>query len=454
MGWGIGILAKEVVPILILVVGLVFAFIALGGNVRWALVFYIFLLPLTNVWEKMQSVPVGKDLNDILLITMCLGWFVGTGMRKVKLLEPSLLNKISIILILYTYLSLWRGYFYLHYFTPFDISDARLQDCKNFIILPILYFLTANNITDKKWVWRTVVVMAVSMLIVSFYTMREVSWFGGLVSRSKIGGTFQFLGPNEVAAFLNQYTILFISLFFGMKRKLPKILLLGIICSSLYCIIFLFSRGAYLALVVGALFLFSLKKRVLLIPLLLIVICWKVVLPQDVIKRIEMTVNEHGQLEESAESRLIIWQQSWLLFKENPVFGVGFHVFRSLGFELGDTHNIYMKILAEQGVIGFLIFIILIIMFLKQGWRLYVRAGDPLIKALGLGFVTCILVLIVNNLFGNRWVHTQISGFLWVFAGLVVRLNAIEQPAYEADLKGKQKKEKKRLYGYGDPERL
>jgi O-antigen ligase len=98
-----------------------------------------------------------------------------------------------------------------------------------------------------------------------------------------------------------------------------------------------------------------------------------------------------------------------------------------LNLDLGDTHNIYVKILTEQGLVGFLIFVFLVICFMKEGFSLYQKGDDDLSKALGLGLGICMFVLAVNNMFGDRWSYFELSGYLWIFAGLVARLNVLAE---------------------------
>ena len=113
------------------------------------------------------------------------------------------------------------------------------------------------------------------------------------------------------------------------------------------------------------------------------------------------------------------------IFKENSMVGIGFGVFRTLGYDLGDTHNIYVKILVEQGLVGLLIFLLVILAFMIEGFRLYKKGDDDFSKGLGLGLFVCMFVLSVNNFFGDRWSYFELSGYLWIFAGLVARLNII-----------------------------
>ena len=138
-----------------------------------------------------------------------------------------------------------------------------------------------------------------------------------------------------------------------------------------------------------------------------------------------MTKDEEGQLESSAQYRIEIWERSVEIAEKNPVLGVGFNTFPYLGFSLADTHNIYIKVLAEQGVIGLLLILLILFLAIQNGWKLYKHADDSFLKGLGLGFVICTIVIIITNMFGDRWSYVPLAGFFWIFLALVVRGNLI-----------------------------
>ncbi len=427
MGLGIIAALKNLAPIIFYLGGIILFLRAITGKVQWTLLCVVFLLPLRNVVEKLQEYPLGNQFLDILIFSLIVGWFVSSLGQKEKLLENAPINAIAIFLILYTFVSLIIGAQYLGLDGFFDISDPRVQSWKNFCLLPVLYFITVNTVQNKRDVWRVFTVMCLAMVLMGYYASSQVSWFSSLLSRGKISGTFQFLGPNEVAAFYNEYTIILLSVYFFMKKGVKKTLLLLLILLNAYCMMFMYSRAAYLAAAVGLFLLFAFKKKWLLVPLLLIALFWQVALPEKAVQRFEGTTNEYGQIEDSAERRLLIWDKGIELFSENSAVGIGYGVFARLGYDLGDTHNIYIKILVEQGIIGMFIFVILIFAFLAEGFRLYRNGDDDLSKGLGLGFAICVFVLLVNNIFGNRWSYLELSGYLWIFAGLVARLNIISR---------------------------
>jgi O-antigen ligase len=413
---------KSLAPLSLYALGIAAFFAGLTGRVQWTLLLVTLLLPLRNVVEKLQMYPGGTQYLDLLFFSMILGWLFSSSEKK-PLFDRSSLNGPAIFLILYTTFSLMYGSFSLTGVPSVDPGDPRVQDWKNFCLLPVLFFLTLNNIQDKTWMWRMFWVMCFSIMIMGYYTSTQITWFSSLTSRAKISGTFQFLGPNEVAAFINQCTIILMGVFFFMKRSRNKLLLLALILLNIYCIIFLYSRAAYIGLAIGMFVLFAFKKRLLLIPLILVGLLWQVVLPAKAIERIKETKNEYGELDESSERRIVMWEVGLQHFSESPIVGIGYGVFRHLGLDLEDTHNIYIKLMVEQGTIGLLIFFIVVFCFIYEGFQLYQKGEDDLSKGLGLGFMACMFTLMVNNFFGDRWAYFELSAYIWIFAGLVSRLN-------------------------------
>jgi len=128
--------------------------------------------------------------------------------------------------------------------------------------------------------------------------------------------------------------------------------------------------------------------------------------------------------ESSVAVRLDLWNHAVRLFERNPIFGTGFG-----GFELSlpknaefkDTHNLYLKILSEQGVIGLSLLLLVFFMALRSGQKLYRKAQTPFQKGLGFGFLGCTVAFIVTNMFGDRWSYFVLGDYFWIVWGLVDR---------------------------------
>ncbi len=421
MGFGILSTIKGLAPLSLYLIGILCFLAGLLGKGRWSLLLVTFLVPLRNIIDRIQAYPVGTHFLDMLILGAMISWFLEAIQHKRQLFAPSSLNFIAVMMVAYTFLTLLLGTHYLTGFFSISLADERVKDWKNFCLMPLLFFVTLNLITDRKWIERMLLAMLIAIVIMDYYTISQIGSFTSLVSREKINGTFVFLGPNEVAAFYNEFTLIMVGIFFYTKQKRTKSILLGLIYAGVYCILFLFSRGAYLGFFVGLAFLFILKNKRFLLPLILVAVFWQAILPEKAIDRIKGTTNEFGQLDESSERRVLIWQQALNLFSQNAITGIGYGVFRNLGLDLGDTHNIYVKILVEQGSIGFIILFVVLFSFLRMGYILYKKGEDDLAKGMGLGLVACMIAVFLNNFFGDRWAYFELSAYLWIFAGLVGR---------------------------------
>jgi O-antigen ligase len=414
----------ESVALIVYIAGLVtMVVLSLAGKVQYSLMLLVPLIPLQNVIYRFHRYPLGKDFMDIVIIAMLAGWVFKTMTRGERLFAPTPLNTIVVLTMLYTFYGLIRGSFYLDLPLPLSPGDIRLQTWKNYMLLPLLFFIAANNVTDAGQVKRLLLFMFLAMLLVDFYTGKQIRYMTSVASRDRLVGTFVWLGPNQVAAYYVESILMMTGLLAAAAGRFSRLVLAGLITLGVGITLFLYSRGAYIALFTGLMTIAFLKKRIWLVPLVLIVVAWQTVLPQSVIDRIKETRTADGTLDSSSAKRLELWREAWGMFTSNPVTGVGFDVIYANGLKYGfkDTHNIYLKVLAEQGLIGMGLFLSLLFTAFASGVRLFRRARDPLLQGVGLGFAAATVGAMTTNLFGDRWTFLQIGAYYWVFMGLVAR---------------------------------
>lgn len=165
MGSGIFLATKWPFLWLIYAAGFVCAMRSLTGKIHGALYLVLFLMPLRNAVEKMYGLPLGKDFIDILFISMIVGSVFAAHKERKPLFQRSSVNTPALTIAIYIYISLWVGYAFLGNYDPFNIADPRLQDYKNFILLPVLFMIILNNVRDKKTIQKVVVVIFLGMLV-------------------------------------------------------------------------------------------------------------------------------------------------------------------------------------------------------------------------------------------------------------------------------------------------
>lgn len=407
------------------------------------LAYLVFFIPLQNVLQKLQIFPLGNHFFDILVVALIIAW-----LKKGKKEGGAKYRKIGVDFAIYayifvTFLSFWWGTLNLKE-TFFAYSfEIRLSDWKNFALLPILYLVTVNNVKDKKWIRIILICGLSSILFANLFFIKEFGWYKqhNYTNDMRVSGPFAYLGPNELGAFFAQYGVFLFGLFLFANGWIERIFLGSLSICNLYCLMYSFSRAGYLAFPLGLAFILILKNRILFIFFVGLLILLPSILPDSVIQRIEMTTSseETGVAEEqsllegkvespdtkqqrldpSAQGRFTLWDKAFEMFNSNPIFGVGFNTYRYLyGW---DTHNNFLKILAESGIIGFLIYLYLYYLAFRSGWQLYRVSSDERLRGLGFAFCGCVLTNIVVNLTHDNWTYINLMGLYWVLWGLVIR---------------------------------
>jgi O-antigen ligase len=103
-----------------------------------------------------------------------------------------------------------------------------------------------------------------------------------------------------------------------------------------------------------AIFLFLIVAAYVLLPLI----------PQESFQRLGTTGTEisSGDL----NGRLELWRQGLAAFEEHPLLGVGSNMYRSVNTEHKVAHNSFISVLVELGLVGFVLFGIVLAMAIRQ----------------------------------------------------------------------------------------
>lgn len=409
--------------IFLYVVGIIGAILSLIYNPLIGIFTFFPTLPYGSLYEKIKTtMPFGKNYLDIIFLMIFLGWLlrINRYTNNKYFFKPNEINfPIFLIVIITTFGVIYAT---LSLGLPFDSSNDLLIQWKEYMLLPFLFFLTANIINKRKDIIILIFLLTLGIIGVDIYFYNNLKWMNiwhfSYKVRDSFSGLFVHLGANHFGAFFAHFGFILLGIAMFLKSKVLKICLLIVIALNTYCLMYTFSRGAYLALLGGLIFLGIVRNRLLLIFLFLFLIFWRSIVPISVIERIDMTKGEDDQLEESAADRIMLWNHALDLFYSSPIIGHGFNTFECNGYR--DAHNCYLLMLAELGLIGFFSFIYMCYCAFMVGWKLYKESKDNIFKGLGLGFSTCMIAVMITNFFGNRWRYLVLGAYLWIFLGLVV----------------------------------
>jgi O-antigen ligase len=384
------------------------------------------------VREHFLDYPLGGNLLTILVASVIVGALI-----KGKRLPKSKLYGIWLIFGIYLYISMWYGAALGNAPAPLWISDVNFATWKDLMLIPLTFVAAGLVVEDRQAVRRVIMITAVALLLVDRSCILESmsrTW-GSFNEDKRFSGPLSF-GSNETAAFLAQFAMFFWGMVQFVKRRKVKFIFYGIVASTVFATMYTFSRGAYVAVILSVFVLGALKDRKLLVIGAIFLFTWQLIVPVAVRERVTMTESAGGQLEASANERVRLWEDAEQSMLSSPILGNGYATYQLTTHidGLKDTHNWYVKVIVETGIVGLLFALALLQQMFATAYRLFKTADDPLYCGLGLGLFLAFCSCAIANFFGDRWTYIEITGMLWVLVGAAVRALEFrqEEPVTEA----------------------
>jgi O-antigen ligase len=150
-----------------------------------------------------------------------------------------------------------------------------------------------------------------------------------------------------------------------------------------------------------------------------------------------------ANVDDGSLERIIIFQQSWRVLREHPLLGTGpagYAVYYMTYFpeEARSTHNNYLDIVAQFGVVGFGVWLWLMIASVREGWRQSRNAPADLLRTTAIiatgGWVAALASMLLGDWVLPFAYNQGIAGYKytvysWIFLGTLIvvrRLGAEE----------------------------
>lgn len=137
-----------------------------------------------------------------------------------------------------------------------------------------------------------------------------------------------------------------------------------------------------------------------------------------------------------SDGRIKHWAVAIKMFLDKPLTGVGNGNYVTLheeyikrypsllvqGEENFPTHNSYLKVLSELGILGFIPFMIMNVLVVMRGFFAYSDAKGKE-KNIILGVLIAILVFMQVNLLDNMWFVPKVTTIYWVMVGFIISIS-------------------------------
>lgn len=297
-----------------------------------------------------------------------------------------------------------------------------------------LLFITVNSINNKNELNVILSAFVFTATLVALYGVYQYfvgveldpAWVDEANNPDITTRVFSVFGnPNILAEYLIMAIPVSVALFWGSRRLIKKLIFLLTSMILAGTLVLTLSRGGWLGFAFGIfVFILLVEKRLFLLCIPVGVLSL-FVLPQSIINRI-LTI---GSLTDSSNAyRIKIWQITTDIIRDHWIAGVGFgYIPFKKTYEtyirtmpIFHAHNTYLEIAAELGIVGILLFIILIFVIYKYAIINSIKSKDKYIKIITAGLLAGVASLLFHGLVEHVLYLPRIIITFWTMIGFIL----------------------------------
>lgn len=422
--------------------------LGLGTLLGLALVMVLWLRPEWTYFVAIGSVTLGQLvrlplpgtdtgllINDLLLPALIVTWVLkrlGTGrwyLPRTALWVPMMLWGIAMGLSVVVNAGRYDGR---------ELFGGTLYIIR-WIEYAALFFITTDFVRRQSSAWRVVVALVwtgVALSLLGFLQLRIFPDFSFMAPQGwdpHIGRLLStWFDPNFLAGYLAALISLTLSVALIRGRRglwwwmATAVMTLAIVLT--------YSRSGYVALAIGVGLVTMIRSRALLYLGLLGLVTTILFVP-----RVQERVIGIRSIDETAQLRIVSWQNALGIIGDHPVFGVGYNLYREAQLQAGilkdptihsatGSDSSLLLVMATTGVVGLIAYVWLLLALAREAWRTaFLKELSPEWRAVGLGTVASFAALLVHSQFVNGLLYPHLMQFIWMMAAVVVMVRPENQ---------------------------
>ncbi len=312
-----------------------------------------------------------------------------------------------------------------------------------YVTLLAMTYLIYNSISSKEEIYIICyVIIGVGGIIalqniIEIYLNPEIAAFNYLnEGRKLIRSSGNETDPNIFASNFIMPIMLLIAVFGELKSKKSQLLIFLIFSVIISSVLLSYSRSTWIAVFIGVVVIIIRQKKYTILGYGLVLIIL-LLATSGTIRSLLMSVLERaadifaGSSDDSSKFRLILAETAILMWFDSFFMGVGYQGFSTV-FQtyhrpqetagIYEPHNEFYTVLAELGLIGFSVFMIIIWKLIKKG-REISRGDDSFSLVIGNAlFASLIAYLVFFQFLGGMQYHT----ILMINIGLLLCVHKIK----------------------------
>ena len=399
---------------------------------KWSLFLILALLPIYQIRFQIFGIPL--TFLEVLILILFIVWLIKKIGYKQYPVFPYKKLRIWFWLIL-----TWLLISIIAVIISPDLR-AGAGIWKAYFLEPILFLIVfLDVIKNKKDLKLAIGALIFSSLLVAFYAFYQKIVGQGVWSTEIWGqpkvlrATGPFPHPNFLGLYLGPLFMLGIGyIFLNFKKNIPfivKILFFAVL--FLGSLIFAKSEGAIIAIFIALFFcgmLYKPARKWVLISILIFVL----ILLSFSSSRHYLTEKIFFQ-DLSGRLRVNIWKGATEILKEKPIMGAGLNGYRILAPQYQERyydkdtqelisvethpypHNLFLTIWLELGLLGLVIFFLILFQFFRQGFKNFKK--EPILIGSIMGAMA---VILIHGLVDTPYFKNDLAILFWVIIGVMI----------------------------------
>ncbi len=439
----------DALKLFVIVVGF-FAFAVSIARVDWGLLVLIFITytRFSDVAIRYHGAPsVAKSFIALLLIAVIARWIIFSE-------RPEGWQKSTVLMIgfgLVGFASI------LYAVDPIRTQEASIDFVKDALIVITVTLLLHRGPQLRQVTWALLAaglflgtISVVQYLTKTFdnnywgFGQAPVMHLVGSSSGNRISGPFG--SPNVYAQIILTLVPLALDRFWNESKRWIRILAGYIFVVTSLTVVFTFSRSGFVALaaVFGLMILYYRPQLTSILAMLVVAIILVQFIPSQYVERIETLSllrpdsDYNPKNEVSFRGRASEFLVGWMMFRDQPILGVGLKNYpvhyqdysRRVGMdprtEERSPHNLYIEVLAEQGLMGFFMFMLILWVVFRsvlEARHIFaefeMHTNEGIVTAFGIG--------LVGFLMAAFFIHSAYPRFMWLLFGIALALPRVAQ---------------------------
>lgn len=431
---GIYILINFYSPVFaVLLLVSILGFILIQKNPILGLGLFIIMIPFSSVSLIMRTIGEIQGLKIFNLVSICMivGYILSQNNRRFenadKLFFFGVLSFYTIAAVRsFSYIEnfsdhFWEGQFSMVSYLQNNIFKSFMFFVP-FILISVFIKKRKEIVSVSYWIIGSVFFLSLFLLVFYiFFTPLKIDFQS---VRDGFANFFTLHGNELVNFYIATFPIL---LAVAVSTRKKGLLVINVLV--LFIVAILYSRAAYIIILISAFMYFLISRRKRYVPIFIaVLLVLALIIPNNVLDRAVTGIDGVDLNYFSAGRTDEIWKPLLEEISKDPkllLLGIGLHpmaqtnTFKNhLMLNVGHAHNMYVTTILEVGLIGLIFYLIFLVYFLVVFIRVSFKIEDDLLKNIMFGVVIAIIGFLIRGMTDGFFLPLNNNAFLWVALGL------------------------------------